>query len=175
MTAPTHVLITRAPLDRAVAALGGAVPVGRFGEWSVAAMPLDITQWPTPAAGQLGKGTRTVVLGAMDLGDAVGVAAASARGKMTPLMWSLGWRRPTGSLADRRSRLGWELGAKELAKMAELPRVAKELGALRNPGDGQRTSLDRMVTEAMRLLGIPAELRGVHADNTGPLTDVVGG
>jgi hypothetical protein len=158
-----------------VAALGGAVPVGRFGEWTVAAGPLAIDQWPTPAAGQLGKGTKTVVLGAMDLGDAVGVAAASARGKMTPLMWSAGWRRPTSKLADRRSRVGWEEGAKELAKMAGLSGVAKELGALRNPGDGQRESLDRMVTGAMQLLGIPSELRGVHSGDLGPLTNVVWG
>ena len=31
---------------------------------------------------------------------------------------------------------------------------------------------DRLVTEAMQLLDIPAELRGVHSADLGPLTDV---
>jgi len=170
----THVLITRAPVDQAFAALGGAIPVGRLGDWTVVAGPLEMTGWPTPLLGELGKGTKSTVIGAMDLGDYVGVSAASPRGKTTKLFWSAPWRRPTGRLADRRSRVGWEEAAKELAKMAGLPGVAKELGALRNPGDGQRESLDRMVTGAMELLGIPAALRGVHAGDPGPLTDVLG-
>src|SRR5690242_9060288 len=124
----THVLITRAPIEAAVAALGGAVPVGRFGDWTVAAGPLEMDGWPTPLLGELGKGARATVVGAMDLGDYVGVSAASARGKTTKLFWSAPWRRPTGRLAERRSRVGWEEAAKELATMAGLRGVGKELG-----------------------------------------------
>ena len=145
VTSLTHVLITRAPVERAASALGEAVPVGRLGDWTVAAM---------------------------NLGDAVGVAA-SVKGKMYPLMWSAGWRRPSNPLMDRRARIAWEEGAKTLAKRAGQPKVGKALGAVRNPGDGLRESLDRCVTEAMQLLGIPAELRGVHSADLGPLTDVV--
>ena len=147
--------------------------MGRLGDWTVAAMDLAIDQWPTEAASRLSKRTGEVVLGAMDLGDAVGVAAAD-KGKLYPLMWSAGWRRPTNPVMDRRARVAWEDAANTLAKKAGLRTVGKALGALRNPGDGRRESLDRLVTEAMQLLDIPAELRGVHSADLGPLTDVVG-
>lgn len=173
MSGPTHVVISTASVAEVAASIGEQAPVGRLDAYTVAALGLQITAWPTPAAERVSKSTSGRVFGILDTGNAVGVGTA-VDGNSAFLLWVEGWDVPQGRAFDRFVK-GWRQTAGHVAALAGRPEVAGALGDLLDVPDahGVRPGLGPMLGGAMQILDLPFEVLGTSAQDPSALTEVV--
>lgn len=166
----TYALLTKAPVNEVVEAIGLRAEVGTLDGWTVVALdPALITDaWPDGTPDRLSAALHRPVIGVWDGGTACGLAA-SADGDTEPMMWTEGWE-PPGRLFRGRWLRGWRAAAQDLAAKAGLPDRGDALGEVYQTGGVPSQGL---LARALAALGLPDAVLHTRPGETGHLGGVV--